>query len=186
DLLRIGVDAHPLLDQACHAREADRELVRDQLANRPDPAIAEMVDVVGVTTAVVQVDQVLHDRDEVFLGQHRVVRVDLEPQPLVDLVAADTAEIVALRVEEELLDLLARGLEIGRITRTQQRIDLLERLLIRNTLSKDPTRSEQEALEQIYALLRAPPAPNGSGPWTACCGSAATRHDRQAAAPRPW
>ena len=32
--------------------------------------------------------------------------------------------------------------------------------LIRNTLSKDPTHSEQEALEQIYALLRPGDAPN--------------------------
>ncbi len=32
--------------------------------------------------------------------------------------------------------------------------------LIRNTLAKDPTHSEQEALEQIYALLRPGDAPN--------------------------
>ncbi len=74
DLLRIGVDAHPLLDQPRHPREADRELVGDQLAHRPDPAVAEMVDVVGVAAAVVQVDQVPHDGDEVLFGQDGVVR----------------------------------------------------------------------------------------------------------------
>src|SRR2546425_10194396 len=36
----------------------------------------------------------------------------------------------------------------------------LFRSLIKNTLLKDPTRSEAEALEQIYALLRPGEAPN--------------------------
>ena len=128
DLLRVGVDAHPLLDQPRHAREAHRELVGDQLADRPDPAVAQVVDVVGVAAPVVQVNQVLDDRDEVLFRQDRGVHVGLEPQPLVDLVAAHPPEVVALRVEEQPLQLLPRGLQVRRIAGPQQRIDLLERL----------------------------------------------------------
>ena len=43
-----------------------------------DPAVAEVVDVVGEAAAVVQLDQVADDRDEIVLGQDRVVRVGLE------------------------------------------------------------------------------------------------------------
>ena len=77
DLLGIGVDRHALLHQARHARQADRELVGDQLADRPDAAVAEVVDVVGVAAALVQLDEVADDRDEVFLRQHRVLPASL-------------------------------------------------------------------------------------------------------------
>ena len=47
DLFRIGVDRHALLDQARHAGQTDRELVRDQLADRANAAVAEVIDVVA-------------------------------------------------------------------------------------------------------------------------------------------
>ena len=128
DLLGIRVDAHPLLDQPRHARQADGELVGDQLAHAPDPAVAQVVDVVGEPAPVVQVDQVADDRDEIVLGQDRVVRVGLELEPLVDLVAAHPAEVVALGVEEQLLELLPRGLQVGRVARPEQGVDLLQGL----------------------------------------------------------
>ena len=67
DLLGIGVDRHALLDQARHAGQADRELVRDQLADRADAPVAEVVDVVRVAASLVQLDEVADDRDEVLL-----------------------------------------------------------------------------------------------------------------------
>ena len=128
DLLGIGVDAHPLLDQPRHARQADRELVRDQLTHRADAAVAQVVDVVRVPAAVRQVDQVADDRDEVVLGEDGVVRVGLEPEPLVDLVPAHAPEVVALRVEEQALDLLPRRLQVRRVAGPEQGVDLLEGL----------------------------------------------------------
>ena len=55
-------------------RQADRELVRDQLTDRADAAVAEVIDVVHVAAAFVQLDEVADDRDEVFLREHRVAR----------------------------------------------------------------------------------------------------------------
>ena len=46
---------------------------------------------------------------------------------LIDLVAANAAEVVALRREEETLERLLRRLAVGRIARTQQRVDLAQR-----------------------------------------------------------
>jgi hypothetical protein len=87
-----------------------------------------VVDVIGEAAAVVEIDQVPDDRHEIVLGQDGVVRVGLELEPLVDLVAAHPAQIVSLRVEEELLELLASRLQVGRIARPQQGVDLLQGL----------------------------------------------------------
>src|SRR5204862_7359122 len=57
DLFWIGVDRHALLYQTRHAGQADRELVRDQLANRANAAVTEVIDVVRVATSVVQFDK---------------------------------------------------------------------------------------------------------------------------------
>ena len=68
DLFRIGVDRHALLHQARHAGQTDRELVGDQLANRANAAVAEVIDVVRVAASFMQLDEVADDRDEIFLA----------------------------------------------------------------------------------------------------------------------
>src|SRR5690606_2267086 len=60
----------------------------------------------------------------------RVPSGNVEAQPLVDLVAADPPEVVALRVEEDPLQREARGLEVRRLAGAQERVDRLERLLL--------------------------------------------------------
>ena len=87
-----------------------------------------MVDVVRVAAPLVELHEVAHDRHEVILREHRVRRRRGEVQALVDLVAADAAEVVALGREEEPLERDARRLRVGRIARTEQRVDLLERV----------------------------------------------------------
>ena len=59
---RDGLDVlggHALAHDPLHAREADPDLVLDQLAHRPDPAVAEVVDVVLPVVGLVGVE--LHD-----------------------------------------------------------------------------------------------------------------------------
>src|SRR5258708_20966039 len=51
---------------------------------RSHPAVAEVVDVVGVAAPFAQLDQVADDRDEVILGEDRVVLRDVHLEPLVD------------------------------------------------------------------------------------------------------
>ncbi len=73
----------------------------------------------------------------------------------------ETGEVLA-EGGQELTDKLKAKLEKAGV----HKIEILlpagkgESPLIRNTLAKDPTHSEQEALEQIYALLRPGDAPN--------------------------
>src|SRR2546426_6707490 len=91
-------------------------------------SVAEVVDVVGVAAPFPQLDQVADDRDEVLFREDRVVLRDRELESLIDLVAAHPSQVVALGMEEQPLEGLAGGLEVRRLTRPQQRVDLLQRL----------------------------------------------------------
>ena len=120
DLLGIRVDRHPLLDQTRHTAEADAELVRDELTHGPHPTVTEMIDVVRVPTALVEFDEVSDDGDEIVLREDGLRPRDIDLEALIDLVATDTAEIVALWVEEDPLEGLTGGLNIRGIAGAEQ------------------------------------------------------------------
>ena len=144
DFLRVLVDRHALLDEARHARQAHRELVGDQLAHRTDAAVAQVVDVVGVPAPLVQFHEVPQDRHEVVDRQDGRARRGRQAEALVDLVAPHAAEVVALGGEEQPLERLLGRLLVGRVARAQQRVDLLEGLVlgVRRVL-------EQRVLDQL-------------------------------------
>ena len=129
DFFRIGVNRHALLDQTRHAGETDRELIGDQLADRPNATVAEMVDVVDVPSSLVQFHEVANDRDEVLLREDRVLGRHGEPESLIDLVPAHATEVVPLRAEEQALERLLGGLHVWCVARAKQRVDLLQRVL---------------------------------------------------------
>ena len=127
-----GVDldrAHALADRALHAQEADAVLVLHQLADRAHPAVAEMVDIVDLAAAVLQLDQHLEDREDVLLAQraHRVVGLELEAR--VHLDPADRREIVALGVEEQAVEQRLGGLQGRRLARAHDTVDVDQRVL---------------------------------------------------------
>ncbi len=78
-----------------------------------------------------------------------------------DVADPETGEVLA-EAGQELNDTRRKKLEKAGVTR----VDVLlpagraESPLVKNTLAKDPTHSEAEALQQIYALLRPGDAPN--------------------------
>ena len=80
-----------------------------------------------------------------------------------DVVDPETGEVLA-EAGEELTDTLmqeaAQGGTSHKVRGAACRRGRAESPLIKNTLAKDPTHSEAEALEQIYALLRPGDAPN--------------------------
>ena len=154
-LRRDGVDVlgrHPLADDALHAVEADAERLLDQLADGAETAVAEVLVLVELAADRVarhagrlgrevlrllvdaqrlrQADEPLDERDDVLRRQHArpVGNVDLEA--LVELVAADLREVVALRVEEQRLQEVARVVERRRLTGPLLLEDLDQRLLL--------------------------------------------------------
>ena len=78
-----------------------------------------------------------------------------------DVVEAESGEVVA-ECGEALTDAMIKKIRKADITKVQVFVasGRAESTLIKNTLAKDPTKAEEEALRQIYALLRPGDAPN--------------------------
>ena len=72
------LQAHALLDGALHADQADAVLVLDQLADRAHAAVAEVVDVVDLAVAVLELDQVAHDLQDVLAAQRALLERRVE------------------------------------------------------------------------------------------------------------
>src|SRR5881296_1110177 len=79
----------------------------------------------------------------------------------VDAVDPDSGEVIA-DVGDNLTDTMIRKLRKNDINKVQVFVmsGRAESMLIKNTLAKDPTHTDEEALKQIYSLLRPGDAPN--------------------------
>jgi DNA-directed RNA polymerase subunit beta len=79
----------------------------------------------------------------------------------VDVVQPETGEVLA-ECGDKLTDPLIKKLRKAEINKVQVFVTSgrAESMLIKNTLAKDPTHAEEEALKQIYSLLRPGDAPN--------------------------
>ena len=157
-LRRDGLDVlrgHALADDPLHPGQADADLVLDQLADRADAAVGEVVLVVEAVArlGVDEVEQVRARREDLAARQHRLAllraveerhavlvgavehreelaeALDLVAQLLVELVAADPAEVVAPVLEEGVVEVGAGRLDRRRLTRAGPLVDLDERLL---------------------------------------------------------
>jgi len=145
---RLGGDGlhvlggHALAHDAFHAREADPHLVLDQLADRPDPAIGEMVLVVEPVPLLVahQVQQVggggqqFGDAQRGLIGR-RGLDVDVEDlsdaldllaELAVQLVAPHPREVVPARVEVRAGEIGAGRLGAGLVAGPHPLVDLDE------------------------------------------------------------
>ena len=123
------LQAHALLDRPLHAHEADAVLVLDQLADRADAAVAEVVDVVDLAVAVLELDQVADDLENVLAAQRPLLERHVVPELVIQLQPTDLRQVVALGVEEQVVEEAGRRLERRRIARPQPFVDLEDRLL---------------------------------------------------------
>src|SRR5256886_9199665 len=94
--------------------------------------------------------------DAIERGERPVRRV-----VAVDAVDPDSGEVIA-DVGDNLTDTMIRKLRKNDINKVQVFVmsGRAESMLIKNTLAKDPTHTDEEALKQIYSLLRPGDAPN--------------------------
>src|SRR5215217_5495055 len=97
------------------------------------------------------------EADAIERGERPVRRVIAR-----DVIDAD-GEVIA-EVGQNLTDTIMKKLRKADITRVQVFVasGRAESTLIKNTIAKDPTHSEKEALSQIYALLRPGDAPDAT------------------------
>ena len=92
-----------------------------------------MVDVVGALGLIAggKRDEVAQRLDDVLLAEHLAGGVDRDAELLVDLVAADAGEIVALLVEEQAVEQRAGGVHGGGLAGALATVDLDEGILAR-------------------------------------------------------
>ena len=144
---RVGVfRRQTLADDALHPVEADAEGLLDQLADRAQAPVAEvlvlvevlvdrlarvgeslrgivfdrvlLVDLLGDPEQFRQGGELLDQGDDVVVGEHPRLEVDVEIEAGVQLVTTDPGQVVALRVEEQLLEQTAGGVDPRRLART--------------------------------------------------------------------
>ena len=89
-----------------------------------------MVNVVDDLLGVHQRDEVLDDGYDILVGQDADIGIDLKAELLIDTVAADLAEVIALVREEEALEDLACALLIGRLLVAELTIDVVESVVL--------------------------------------------------------
>jgi len=178
DILRLFFATKTLdLTGKLEARHERREVVGALLAAdvpNPEDRTAAPMAVVGDELTPERLNQLRHAgvKNVVVFTGYTSIDVRDEEQPTTtrdrskqilarDVADPETGEVLA-EAGKELNDTLRKKL----IKESVFRVDVLlppgraESPLIKNTLAKDPTKSEAEALEQIYALLRPGEAPN--------------------------
>ena len=89
-----------------------------------------MVDVVRLAAAVVQANDFANDGDQVIGRKDALFRGIRPAEALVDLVAADLAEVIAARVEEQRADKPAGVVDGGRVPRPEPPVELQQSLFL--------------------------------------------------------
>src|SRR5215212_8852026 len=145
--------------------KAEREAAENVMLVREGDELTEVVfnrllrqgiKTVKVFASYMMVD-LRDEADAVERGERPVRRVIAR-----DVVDAD-GEVIA-EVGQNLTDTITKKLRKADITKVQVFVasGRAESTLIKNTIGKDPTHSEKEALSQIYALLRPGDAPDAT------------------------
>ena len=157
---RVDIDrAHALADRPLHAQQADAVLVLHQLADRTDAPVAEIVDVVDLAAAVLQLAQRLHRAQQVLLAQDahgvgHLVADDAEPH--VHLHPADRGQVVAVGIEEQAAEQRLGGLRRRRLARAHDAIDVDQRVVAVGVLVHRQRVADPRAVRLVDRQRRQP------------------------------
>ena len=62
------MNAHSLLDDLVHSGHTDPHLILKKLANASETTVAKMVDIVGLTDSVSEVEEIVYRSEYIFLS----------------------------------------------------------------------------------------------------------------------
>ena len=137
-------------EAALLVREGDE--LTDEVLNR---LVRQGIDTVKVFASYTQID-LRDEQDAIERGERDIRRIVAR-----DVIDPETGEEVCEK-GAALTDAVIKKIRKSDITKVHVFVasGRAESTLIKNTLAKDPTKHEEEALKQIYALLRPGDAPN--------------------------
>ncbi len=127
----IIANIHAFTNGTAHAGQTDRELVGQLLTNSTYTTIGQMVNVINHRVGVNQLNEIFNDLDNVFLGQHTHIHVDVLTKFLIDAIATHLTQIISLVREEQVLEHLPCTRVIGRLRITQLTIYIVHSLSFR-------------------------------------------------------
>src|SRR5260370_30245104 len=132
-------------------------MLRHELAHPPLPAIAQMGDLIDLPVAVLEVDQVADDFENILAPKRPLLEWNVELELMLELEPPDFRKIVALRVEKKIVEERGGRLQRRRGGGTHEGIDLHRRLFRRNGFvlrERAPERPASRALLRRYDLHR--------------------------------
>ena len=77
------LQAHLLLDGPLHPNQADAEMVLYELADRPHPAITEMIDVIDGAVAVLELHEITNHFEDILFSKRALLQRHVELEPVV-------------------------------------------------------------------------------------------------------
>ena len=120
----IVAHIHTLTNGAAHTCQSDRELVAQLLTYSAHTTVRQVVNIIHIGIRVNQLNEIFDNLDDIILGQDSHIHVGIQTKFLVDTIATNLAQVVALVREEEVLEHFTGAGIIGRVSITQLTIDV--------------------------------------------------------------
>ena len=121
----VVAHVHALADCSGHSGKTDSKLIGHLLAHGAHTAVRKVVNVVNLRLRIAQLDEVLYDGDNIILRKNLIGRIGLNSELLVQAVATNLSEAVALLAKEQLVDDAAGGVFVGRFGVAKLAVDVL-------------------------------------------------------------
>ncbi len=97
------VQRHTFPYQTFRAGKTQATLVGQQLTDRPNPSASQVINVIQVSLTTFKFYQILSRHHHIVALQSSLLDIDVHLQFLVDLIATNSAQVVAFRIEKQTL-----------------------------------------------------------------------------------
>src|SRR5207249_8170375 len=95
------LNAHALFHNALHTQQADAELRLNQFADAAHTAVAQVINIVFAAMAIIQPDEATNNIYQIILGEDTHALRCGQVELAIQLIATDTAQIVATTIEKQ-------------------------------------------------------------------------------------
>ena len=83
------LQGHPLLDGAFHAHKPHPVLVLNELPHRPDPSVAEVIDIINPSLRILQTNKISNRMNNIVMSQCPVLDINIKSEFCIYFISAD-------------------------------------------------------------------------------------------------
>ena len=123
------------------------ELIFQQFADGPHAAISQVINVVDFAFPDLEIDEVADDFDNVLSRQSSLLQGQIQKQFLVQLQSPDRRKVIALGVQEQIVEERPGSFDRRRLSRPETPVDLDHRLFLRHRSVPSPSVSRMTGVE---------------------------------------